>query len=456
MLRRHLAAATFALLALTGLARAQGTAPQAPVEIQFWHGLPQPLGGLLEKIVSDFNASQNQYRVVPTFKGGYPDTMVAAVAAFRANTAPHIVQMFEVGTGTMMAAGRAIRPVHALLAEAGVPIDFNDYLPPVRGYYQAADGRQMGMPFNSSTAVMFWNKDLFRRAGLDPNAPPKTWQEVEQAAQKLKAAGVACAMTSSWPAWIQVEQVLAMHDQPLATQGNGFGGLNAELRLANPLLQRHLGNLVQWQRDGLFRYGGRDSTGDALFPAGECAMSFSSSGLRARILREARFEWGTALLPYYVDVAGAPRNSIIGGAAFWAMNRGPQGGESGGRSAAEWRGVAEFFRYISQPEVDAKWHQETGYVPVRRASYELTRQQGYYAQNPGSDQAIESLLRGGEATANSRGIRLGGYLEIRNIIQEEMEKAFQGQQTAQQALAAMDTRGNVVLRNFERQNRGAQ
>jgi sn-glycerol 3-phosphate transport system substrate-binding protein len=449
MKRRFLAAAALGLTALAGLLPRPAAAQAQPVEIQFWHGLAQPLGGQLEQVVADFNASQPRYRVVPSFRGGYAETMVAAIAAVRANAAPHLVQMFEVGTGTMMAAGRAVKPAYELLAESGVEIDFGDYLPPVRGYYQAADGRQMSLPFNSSTAVMFWNKDHFRRAGLDPNAPPQTWQEVEQAARKLKAAGLACPLTTAWPAWVQVEQMSALHDVPIATLGNGFGGLGAELRVNNPLMVRHMSNLIAWQREGLFKYGGRDAAADALFPNGECSIYMGSSGVRSRIIREGRFEWGTAMLPYYSDVAGAPRNSIIGGASFWALNRGPQGG----RSAEEWKGVAEFFRYLSQPEVDAKWHMETGYVPVRRASYAIAEREGYYRKNPGAEIPIEQLLRGGETTENTRGIRLGGYVEIRNIIQEEMEKAFQGQQDGQQAMDAMVRRGNQVLRNFERANR---
>jgi sn-glycerol 3-phosphate transport system substrate-binding protein len=449
MKRRFLAAAALGLTALVGLLARPAAAQAQPLEIQFWHGLAQPLGGQLEQIVADFNASQPRYRVVPSFRGGYAETMVAAIAAFRANAAPHLVQMFEVGTGTMMAAGRAVKPTYELLAESGVEIDFGDYLPPVRGYYQAADGRQMSLPFNSSTAVMFWNKDHFRRAGLDPNTPPQTWQEVEQAARKLKAAGLACPLTTAWPAWVQVEQMSALHDVPIATLGNGFGGLGAELRVNNPLMVRHMNNLIAWQREGLFKYGGRDAAADALFPNGECSIYMGSSGVRSRIIREGRFEWGTAMLPYYSDVAGAPRNSIIGGASFWALNRGPQGG----RNAEEWKGVAEFFRYLSQPEVDAKWHMETGYVPVRRASYAIAEREGYYRKNPGAEIPIEQLLRGGETTENTRGIRLGGYVEIRNIIQEEMEKAFQGQQDGQQAMDAVVRRGNQVLRNFERANR---
>jgi sn-glycerol 3-phosphate transport system substrate-binding protein len=249
MFRRTLMAGAVAL----GIAGALPAAAQQPVEIQFWHGLTQPLGGLLEQIATDFNATQNHTRVVASFRGSYPETMVAAIAAFRASQAPHIVQMFEVGTGTMMAAGRAIKPLHELLAETNTRIDFNDYLPGVRGYYSLPDGRMMSMPFNSSTSVVFYNKDAFRRANLNPDQFPETWEGVEAAARALRAAGVACPMTTAWPTWLMVEQFSAIHNIPLATQGNGMGGLNAELRINNPLMLRHFNNLVTWQREGLFR-----------------------------------------------------------------------------------------------------------------------------------------------------------------------------------------------------------
>ena len=447
MFRRTLMAGAVAL----GLAGAAAPASAQPVDIQFWHGLTQPLGGMLEQIATDFNATQNQYRIQASFRGAYPETMVAAIAAFRASQAPHIVQMFEVGTGTMMAAGRAIKPLHELLAETNTRIDFNDYLPGVRGYYSLPDGRMMSMPFNSSTSVVFYNKDAFRRANLNPDQFPETWEGVEAAARALRAAGVTCPMTSAWPTWTQIEQFSAIHNIPLATQGNGMGGLNAELRINNPLMLRHITNLVTWQRDGLFRYGGRDGAADALFPSGECAMIFASSGLRARIQREAQFQWGVGMLPVYQGTT--PINSIIGGASFWVMNRGP----NAQRSAAELQGIAQFFAYIARPEVAAKWHTDTGFLPVTRTAFERVRATGFYQQpaNAGADVPIQQMLRGGgQMTENSMGIRLGGFVEIRTIIQEELERAFQGQQTAEQALANATTRGNVVLRNFERQNRG--
>ena len=432
-----------ALWALIALAPAPAS---AKTEVQFWHGLAMPLGGILEKIVTDFNESQAQYQVTATFKGSYPETMVAAIAAFRAGSAPHVVQMFEVGTATMMGARGAVKPVHDLMREAGVPLDPNAYLPAVRGYYSLPDGRMMGMPFNSSTAIMFYNKDAFKKAGLDPAKPPQTWPDLIEAAKKIRAANAApCGYTTAWPTWTQFEQFSAIHDVPLATKANGMAGLDAELRINSPLHVRHVQALMDMLKEGSFKYGGRDAAGDALFPSGECAIIHASSGLRARIAREAKFEWGVAMLPYWPGVAGAPKNSIIGGAAFWVMtapNRRPE----------EYKAVAEFFRYISRPEVVAKWHTDTGFLPITFAGYDRVKAAGFYQQNPGTDVPFLELTRT-QPTENSRGLRLGNMPEIRNIIQEEIEKAFQGQQTAQQALDSAVQRGNVVLRNFERANR---
>ncbi len=430
-----------ALLTVVGASKAQQR-----VQVEFWHGLAMPLGGILEQIAADFNASQTQYQVNSSFKGSYPETMVGAVAAFRAGNAPHIVQMFEVGTATMMAARGAIKPVHELMRETGVPFDPNAYLPAVRGYYSLPDGRMMSMPFNSSTAIMFYNKDAFKKAGLDPSKPPQTWPELLEAARKIRTTNAApCAFTTAWPTWTQFEQFSAMHDVPLATKANGMAGMDAELKINSPLHVRHVQALIDMQREGTFKYGGRDAAGDALFPSGECAIIHASSGLRARILREAKFEWGAAMLPNWPGVPGAPKNSIIGGASFWVMtapNRRPE----------EYKAVAEFFRFISRPEVVAKWHTDTGFLPITFAGYERVKASGYYQQNPGADIPFLQLTRT-TPSENSRGLRLGNMPEVRNIIQEELEKAFQGQQTAQQALDSAVQRGNVVLRSFERANR---
>jgi len=293
---------------------------------------------------------------------------------------------------------------------------------------------------------MFYSKDAFRKAGLDPEKPPRTWAELRAAAQRIRAANAAnVGFTTSWPTWTQFEQFSAIHDTPLASKANGMEGMDAVLMINSPLHVRHVQMLIDMQKEGSFKYGGRDSQADALFPSGEAAIIHGSSGLRARIVREAKFDWGVAMLPFYDDVKGAPKNSIIGGASFWTMTA-PK------RSAEEYRGVVEFFRFISQPDVVSKWHMETGFLPITFGGFERTQAQGYYRANPGTDIPYRQLTRT-EPSENSRGLRLGNMPEIRTIIQEELEKALQGQQTAQQAMDSAVARGNVVLRTFERVNR---
>jgi sn-glycerol 3-phosphate transport system substrate-binding protein len=440
---RTLAAAAMTALLGSSLAAAQ----TGPVQIEFWHGLTQPLGGMLEQIATDFNASQTGYKVNASFKGQYPEVMTAAIAAFRAGNAPGIVQMFEVGTATMMAAKGAVKPVYELMQESGLPFDPNAFVPAVKGYYSTPDGKMLSMPFNSSTTIMFYNKDAFAKAGLDPAKPPVTWPETIEAAKKLKAAGIECPLTTAWPTWTQLENFSAIHNVPLATKVNGMAGLDTELKFNSPLHVKHIQNLLDMQKAGLFKYGGRDGAGDALFASGECAMIHGSSGLRGRLVKEAKYAWGAAPLPYWPDAKDAPKNSILGGASFWVL-------KSPARKPEEYKGIGEFFNYINTPAVAAKWSMDTGYVPITTAAFEIIKKSGYYDKNPGADVAYLQMTRT-EPTDNSKGLRLGNMPEIRNIMQEELEKALQGQQNAQQALDAAVERGNVVLRNFERTNKSS-
>lgn len=412
------------------------------VEIEFWHAATGALAAALTEVVNGFNASQDTYVVNPVYKGSYAETMSAAIAAFRAGQPPHIVQVFEVGTATMMAATGAIYPVYQLMADTGTPFDPDIYIAPVKGYYSSADGKMISMPFNSSSALLWYNKDAFRAAGLDPDNPPRTWAEVRTAAKAIVDAGAAkMGLATSWLTWIQFEQFAALHDLPFATKSNGFEGMDAVLALDHPLFVRHVQTLMDMQAEGSFTYAGRDSLPDALFGSGEAAMLMASSALRARVMREAQFEWGVTYLPYYDDFIAEPKNSIIGGASLWAMRR-------PGATAQQYQGVAAFFAYLSEAANDAKWHIMTGYVPITLGGYEAAKAQGYYEQNPGADLAILQLARP-NPTPNTKGLRLGNLPAIRVVIYEEVEKALQGQQTAQQAMANAVRRGNELLREFE-------
>ena len=242
--RRTLLTGTAALTAasLSGVASAQG----AKTKIVFWHAMSGPLGDEIGNICKAFNAAQAEYEVEPIFKGTYPETLTAAIAAWRAGQAPHLVQMFEVGTGSMLAAGPAVKQVWQLSQETGIKLDPEAYIGGVRGYYSLSDGRLASMPFNSSTAIMWYNKDAFEKAGLDPNKAPATWNEVITACRALKAkSATPIPMTTSWPTWVHIEEYGAMHDLPVATKGNGFDGLDTELKINTPPFVKHLNRLLE-------------------------------------------------------------------------------------------------------------------------------------------------------------------------------------------------------------------
>ncbi len=436
-------AASAAASAVAPAARAQA----GRTKIVFWHAMTGANGEEINRIARDFNAAQAAVELEPVFKGSYPETLTAAIAAWRAGQAPHVVQVFEVGTGSMLAAGPAVKQVWQLIQETGARIDPAAYLPAVRGYYSLADGRLASMPLNSSTPVMWYNEEAFAAAGLDPAKPPQTWQDFVVAARTLKEnwaskAQDRVASTSAWLTWVQLETYSAIHNVPYASRADGFEGLDAVLKLNGPAQVKHLQRLLDMAKEGTFKYAGRDGAPDPLFYTGQAAIGFGSSSGRADIVRNAKFKWAAAMLPYDPELVTAPHNSIIGGASLWTMT-------APNRMPGEYKAVASFLEFIGRPEQVALYHQHTGYVPVTQAGYELSKQQGYYEKNPGADIAIQSLTRG-MLTENSKGLRLGRLPEIRNIIYEEVEKALQGQQGAQQALDIAATRGNVVLRAFEK------
>jgi len=413
----------------------------AKTEIQWWHAMGGVNGERVEKIAKDFNASQDEYQVVPTNKGNYTETMTAAVAAFRAKKQPHIVQVFEVGTATMMAAKGAVYPVEDVMKDAGVSFDKDDYLPAVISYYQTTDGKLLSMPFNSSTPVMWYNKDAFKKAGVDK--VPATWDEVEAASKKLQASGMKCGFSFGWQSWVMLENFSAWHDIPFATKENGFAGLDAELVFNNDHVVNMLGKVGAWQKSKIFDYGGR--RGDSLpkFVNAECGMWLNSSAYYGSIKKQAKFAFGQTMLPLNPAIRKTPQNSIIGGATLWVLR---------GHDKGDYKGVAQFMKYLSSPKVQAWWHQETGYVPITTAAYELSKKEGFYEKNPGTDTAIKELSLN-TPTPNSRGIRLGNFVQIRDVINEEMEAIWNGSKTAKEAMDEAVRRGNKLLRKFEKANK---
>jgi sn-glycerol 3-phosphate transport system substrate-binding protein len=343
----------------------------------------------------------------------------------------------------MMAAKGAIKPVYQLMKESGLPFDSNAYLPTVTGYYSTTDGRMLSMPFNSSTPVLYYSKDGFKKAGLDPAKPPKTWPEVAEYSKKLVAVGYQAGFSTAWTSWIHIENLSAWHNVPIGTKANGFGGLDARLTYNGPLQVKHIQQLADWQKDKVFVYGGRANTGNAKFMSEQVAMYTESSAGYAGFAKNCKFEFGTGMLPYWPDVKGAPLNTIIGGASLWVM---------AGHSAEDYKGVAAFFNYISSPEVMADWHQFTGYLPITMAAYELTKKQGFYDKNPSLETALKQMTLN-KPTDNSKGLRFGYFSQIRDINDNEFEATFSGQKTAKKGLDDAVAAGNKLVEKFQKENK---
>lgn len=410
----------------------------AATEIPFWHSMGGELGVRVDEIAAKFNAAQSEYKVVPTFKGSYDQGLAAGIAAYRAGTAPAILQVFEVGTATMMHAGAAIKPVWQVFADAREPLDVKAFVPTIASYYSGAGGKLMSMPFNSSTPVMYYNKEAFQKAGLDPNKAPRTWADVAADAAKLKASGMTCGYSTGWQAWIQIENFNTWHGLPVATKENGFEGTDAMLEISNPLDVKHIAFLADMQQRGLFTYIGRQDEVTAKFYSGDCGIVTTSSGSLANINKFAKFPFGVAFMPVDASVKGAPQNAIIGGASLWVM---------GGQTPEVYRGVAKFLAFVTSPEIAAKWHQDTGYLPVTLAAYQVTKKQGFYDAHPEASIAIRQMTLK-PPLPWTRGLRLGFLPQIRAVVDEELENVWAGKKTPQDALQTAVARGNELLARF--------
>jgi sn-glycerol 3-phosphate transport system substrate-binding protein len=414
----------------------------AKTQIEWWHAFGGRLGELLDEQVQKFNASQNNYEVIHTRKGNYSETLNAGIAAFRAKQQPHLLMVFEVGTATMMAAKGAIKPVYEVMAESGLGFNPDAYIPPVKGYYTTTDGKMLSLPYNSSTPVLWVNRDLMKKAGLDPNMSLATWSDVGMALDKAKSAGTSCGLTTAWQSWIHLENFSAYHNVPFASKANGFAGLDTSLSFNSALHVKHLEMMGNWAKDGKFFYAGRRNEGGANFRAGECMFFTESSAGYAGIKKEAKFDFEIRPLPYHAGTK-APQNTIIGGSSLWVMT---------GHSADEYKGVAAFINFLSGTDIQSKWHQDTGYLPITIAASEKTAADGFYNANPGTDIAGNQMMAKAP-TENSKGLRLGSFDQIRGIIDEELEAIWTGSKSAQVAMDSAVKRGDALLRRFEKANK---
>lgn len=413
----------------------------APVEIHWWHAMRGARGEVVDNIVKVFNDSQKDFKVVATYKGAYDEVVNAGIAAVRAKKHPHILQSFEVGTQTMMLSG-AIYPVYQLMKDKGYNIDWSSYLQPVLSYYMDADGNLMSMPFNSSTPVMYYNVDLFKKAGIPmlSKTDPVTWDEMGEITAKLIKSGVPGGMVTAWQSWTQVENYSAIHNLEFASKSNGYEGLDCELKINNDKVVNHIARLKKWMDDKRFFYGGQKYQGPkSEFIAQNAGIYIDSISGIAKIKKAVKdFKWDVAPLPVEAWMK-EPQNSIIGGASLWVFK---------GHKDKDYEGVAAFMKHLARSDMQILWHKETGYFPITINAYDQLKADGYYKEFPYQEVGVKQLTRK-TPTKISRGLRLGYFIQIRNIINEELELVWNGSKTPKEAMDNAVKRSNVKLREFE-------
>lgn len=431
MLNNKLAGAISACLLGASVA---GTS-HAATDITWWHAMGGQLGETVNAIAKDFNASQSACVIKPTYKGSYEETMTAGIAAFRAKQSPNIIQIFDAGAATIINAPGAAYPVADLLKENGQTFDSSDYISGVRNFYADSEGKMIGMPFNASTPVLYYNKAALEKAGVEP---PKTWEEFEAIAPKLKEAGM-IALSQSHTPWIWSENFHSRHNLQLADQGNGFDGVSSKINYNNPHMIMHFDKVKSWKDKGWYNYYGANwGANRTPFEKGEVAMWLGSSGSFGGLKTTAPFDFGTTYLPYWNSITkGKQYNTFIGGAALFAFS---------GKDTAQNTCTASFFNHLSSPKTQVFWHKETGYVPITNAAYEAAKAEGYYDKEPSAEIGIQQLNHeGGEWT---KGYRLGFYVQIRDVMNREYDKLFNGDIDAASAFKTIETEANKMLARF--------
>ena len=433
-----LATTAMALLLTAGAASAE------KISFEYWYGLTGDLGKVVAETCTRFNASQDLYEAVCVGQDGYEKAVQNAIAAFRAQKHPTLLQSFDAGTADLMLSGE-FYPVTKLMADTGVTIDWADYFPGIANYYSSKSGEFFSMPWNSSTPVYYFNKDHFAKAGL--TEAPITWEGLEAAMVALKASGQACALAYAPSSWIDLEQFSMVHNVPVASNNNGYDGLDSELLFNTTLHVKHMENIQRWITEGtaLLRTQGTGKTARDSFVEGECSVFFSSIADHNTIHKlTPAFGWDVQIIPTY---EGTERtNSVVGGASLWVLS---------GKTDDEYKAAAAYLAFLATKPEQQFLLENSGYIPVTKSTYDALLAEGFYAKEPfiNRDIAMKSLTWT-EPTELTRGIRLGSFIQIRAEWVAEVEAALAGQKTMQEALDTAVARGNDQLKRFAQTYQG--
>ena len=442
LMTRILLGATALALTLTGPATAQDR-----TQFEYWYGLSGQLGEMVQATCDRFNESQSDYEIKCVGQEGYAQAVQNTIAAFRAGQQPTLVQAYDAGTADLMMSGE-FYPVQKMMSDFGIEIDWSNYFPGISNYYAASNGELFSMPFNSSTPVLYYNKDHYEAAGIDK--APETWEEFDANLQKLKDSGQDCPYAYSPDSWIDLEQFSMAHNLPIASKSNGYDGLDAELVFNTTKHVQHMEDVKRWLDAGLLQIRTDQSGVNARdsFATGDCSNYFGSIASHQTVTNVAdpAMNWDVTMIPIY---EGTERhNTVVGGASLWVLS---------GKTEDEYRGAAAYLKFLATPESEKFWSSNTGYIPVTKTGFEQLKAEGFYDAAPykGREIALKSLTYT-EPNELTRGIRLGSFIQIRAEWLSEVEAALAGQKSMQEALDTAAERGNQALAKFARTYRGKE
>ncbi|WP_112313367.1 extracellular solute-binding protein [Pseudogemmobacter bohemicus] len=406
-----------------------------PVQITWWHGMGGANEQVINQVAEKFNAAQSACAITPVSKGTYEEALASGIAAFRSGGQPNILQVFDAGAATIINAKGATIPAEDLLTQNGYTFDREAFIDGIRYFYADAEGKFIGMPFNSSAPIMYLNTEAFAKAGVEA---PKTWAEFEAVAPKLKEAGY-IPLTASQLTWMFFENYYSRNNVQMASNVNGYDGFDGtELRATAPEMIAFWNRVKTWHSEELFGfYGAGWADNQKPFEEGKVAMWIGSSGSFGGLSKTATMPFSATLMPYDETVADGNKSTFIGGAALFAM---------AGKPDDQNKCSADFFSFLTSTEIQAFYHQATGYVAITKAAYEKSKADGWYEKNPVAEVGIQQLmLPQGEW---SKGYRLGFYPQIRVIEEREFNKIFSGETTVEDAFKAIETEGNALLARF--------
>jgi ABC-type glycerol-3-phosphate transport system substrate-binding protein len=407
----------------------------AATDVEVWHSMTGVSADTFGALVDRFNSEQTAVHVNLSYKGNGAQTVAAAVAAVKTPGEPDLVEVDDEQSAGLFASRGVVKPMYEVLALVKSP-DFNFFLPASVSFMRDEKGKLLGFPYQASVPVMLYNREAFAKMGLNPDAPPATWRDLQKVLLVLQngGAGTECPYTTSEQSWIHIENMSTLHDETFATKDNGLDGPGAVLTYNDLLHVRHIALLETWTKSELFKYFGPDHEGDAKFASGECAVVTTGSDSIGDIVNGAKFTVGVAPLPYYEEGASTPASTLINGSALVALE---------GKKPESYHAMATFLAYLATPVAAAEWTQKTGSLPLTSAALDASVKSNGYSRAPG----FASIMR--EVTAANgtkiRGERLPDFAQVRAIGDHELEAVWDGKKTAKEALDDAVREGNLAM-----------